>query len=189
MTLTEQIWRDYHAGLHGFIRRRVGDAASADDILQDVFVKVHARIDGLREKGKVHVWLYRIARNAIIDYYRTRKTPVELPQSLPASEEEAAQKARQELAGCIVPMIENLPDHYRRALMLSEIDGLTQKETAAQLGLSLPGAKARIRRGRAKVKEMLLACCHLEFDRQGGLTDYESRGASCGCDQCGRGPD
>ncbi len=181
---TEQVWQQYHSKLHGFIQKRVGDAADAEDILQDVFMKIHSRIGTLRDSEKIHAWIYRIAGNVVIDHYRTHKTAAELPEPLPASEGDADDKAQQELAGCIRPMIDSLPEHYRKALMLSEIEGLTQKEMAAQLGLSLPGAKARIRRGRAMLKDMLLQCCHFEFDRRGAVVDYDSKGEGCECDTC-----
>jgi RNA polymerase sigma-70 factor (ECF subfamily) len=83
-------------------------------------------------------------------------------------------------------MIRNLPEHNRQALMLSEIEGLRQKEVAAKQGVSLPGAKARIQRGRAMMKKMLLECCQFEFDHQGKAIDYEEKGQGCGdtCNKC-----
>ena len=193
MTMTEQVWKQYHAGLQGFIRSRVSDRASADDILQDVFVRIHSQMDTLKESAKLQSWIYRIARNAIIDYYRAHKKTEELPETLTAPEpEEGDEGSGKEIAGCIRPMIESLPEHYREAIMLSELEGLTQREVAERQGLSLPGAKARVQRGRAMMKEMLLDCCHFEFDSRGGVIDYQSKGASCGesgtCEKCGPPP-
>jgi RNA polymerase sigma-70 factor (ECF subfamily) len=93
-----------------------------------------------------------------------------------------ADKTKQEIAGCILPMIESLPDHYREILMLSEIEGLSHKEVAIQKGLSLPGVKSRVRRGRAMIKKLLMDCCRFEFDHRGNVTDYESKREPCdGC--------
>ena len=72
-------------------------------------------------------------------------------------------------------MIERLPDHYGKALMLSEIQGLKQRDIARREGLTLSGAKSRVQRGRKMLKGMLLDCCRFEFDKHGNLIDYERR--------------
>jgi len=182
MQVTESIWNEYHNKLHRFIQGRVSDASIADDILQEVIIKVHSRINTLKDSNKIQNWLYRIARNAIIDHYRAQKQMQELPETLTHPEQDPDDKARQEIASCLLPFIQSLPEHYRQTLTLSEIEGLTQKEVASKQGLSLSGAKARIQRGRAMMKEMLLKCCRFEFDHQGKMIDYEAKSRSC--DNC-----
>ena len=180
MSHTAQLWNDYHSKLHGFIESRVGDASTADDILQEVFVRIHSRIDTLRNANKIRSWIYQITRNAIIDHYRAKKTTQEVPETLAAVEAEPSDQARREIAGCLVPMIQTLPETYRQTMMMSEIDGLTQKQVAEKQGLSVPGAKARVQRGRAKMRDMLLDCCQFQFDHQGRLMDYDDRDGACG---------
>ncbi len=185
MNNSEQIWQEYHDRLHGFIRSRVADPSAADDILQQIFLKIHAKIDTLQETEKIQSWMYQIARNTIIDYYRSHKETKGLPDILESPEEEAHEKTRREIAGCMGPLIEGLPDHYREAITMSEIDGLTQKEVATRQGVSLPGAKARVQRGRKLLKEKLDQCCKIEADRHGNVIDYEPREAgSCACSKC-----
>ncbi len=179
---TEQIWKEYHEKLHSFIQSRVGDPSVADDILQEVFTRIYCRIDTLKESSKIRSWIYQIARNASIDYYRAQKKMDQLPEALTTPEQEPADKARREIGTCLLPMIHSLPEHYRQALLLSEIEGLTQKEVALKEQISLSGVKARIRRGRVMIKDMLLACCHFEFDHQGKVIDYEAKASSC--DKC-----
>ena len=79
-------------------------------------------------------------------------------------------------------MIERLPQDYRDAITLVEIDGLTQQAAATQMGLSLSGMKSRVQRGRAQLKQMLDDCCLIELDRRGGVVDYRSR--TTDCDSC-----
>lgn len=181
-TCTECIWKDYQEGLLGFIRSRVTDISVADDILQDVFVRIHANIDTLKEEGSVKSWIYQIARNALIDYYRANKPMEELPESIAAPEVDAGGKAQREIEGCVVRLIKELPELYREALLLSEVEGLTQKETAERLGLSLSGAKSRVQRGRELLKDLLDGCCHFEFDHRGMIVEYKPKGPGCGCD-------
>jgi len=179
MTPTEHIWREYHTRLHGFIRSRVDDNSIADDILQDVFIRIHTKIHSLKQSSKIQHWIYQITRNAIVDYYRTRKKTEALPHTLAAPEPEPSDKARQEMEYCIQPVIQSLPEHYRQALMLSEIEGLTQKEVAERQGISVSGAKARVQRGRRMVKDILLRCSHFEFDHRGQVIDYGENGSDC----------
>jgi RNA polymerase sigma-70 factor (ECF subfamily) len=72
-------------------------------------------------------------------------------------------------------MIDRLSEEYRLAVVLVDLEGLTQQAAAVQLGLSLSGMKSRAQRGRRQLKEMLEACCTIELDRRRGVTDYDVR--------------
>ncbi|MCS6896338.1 MAG: sigma-70 family RNA polymerase sigma factor, partial [Nitrospira sp.] len=138
-TKTEELWRLVHDGLRAFIARRVGDHGHVDDILQDVFERVHRRSNSVTDPHRIISWIYQVTRHAIIDYYRKpgrqREIHVGLNADIDAFGEaratadvtsrEETGKARGELAGCLRPMIERLPHDYREAIVLVEIDGLT----------------------------------------------------------------
>ena len=177
--MTETIWGDYQAKLKTFIEKRVSDPAATDDILQDVFLKMHTQLDSLKEKAKLQSWLYQITRNAIIDYYRSKKPSETLPEWLSQAQSDPGEQARQELSECLQPMIERLPPRYRDAIVLSEIKGKTQKEVSQTQGISLSGAKSRVQRGRALLKEMLVDCCQLEYGHAGQVIDYNNKDGSC----------
>ena len=145
---TEKVWEDFNAGLKRFILKRVPDNQSAEDILQDVFLKVHAHIDTLKEEDKLPAWIYQIARNAITDYYRQQqKAAIEFPEVSDVPED-PLDDVINELAPCIKAMVDSLPDDYRQALILTEYEGLTQREMGVRLGISLSGAKSRVQRAR-----------------------------------------
>ena len=179
MNRIEQIWKGYHSKLHSFIQSRVHEKSTADDILQDVFVRIQSRIGTLKEDSKIQSWIYQITRNAMIDYYRASKKIGELPEDLSSTNTDTVDKSRQEIASCLLPMIQSLPNHCRETLMLSEIEGLSQKEVATKMGLSLSGVKSRVQRGRTLVKKLLMECCQFEFDHRGNVTDYDSKGDTC----------
>ena len=119
----EHIWHEFAEKLGQFIRARVADPATAEDILQDVFVKIQKRLGQLQDPAKLEGWIYLIARNAIIDHYRTRKETVEVPESLPA-EPDANDAEIEELKASFRRMIYSLPEPYRDAVVLTELDGL-----------------------------------------------------------------
>lgn len=176
---TDLLWRDLSGGIREFILRRVGgDDDSADDILQDVFLKVHTRIDSLRDQDRLESWIYQIVRNTIADYYRSIRPRTDVPEQLEAPEPEAPDLARQ-LIPSVRAMIKRLPEPYREAIMLTEYQGLTQREMAEKLGISVSGAKSRVQRAREKLREMLLDCCHFEIDRRGKIIDYSPRCECC----------
>jgi RNA polymerase sigma-70 factor, ECF subfamily len=179
MNTSEEVWQEYHSRLRAFIKTRIIDDAATDDALQNVFLKMHSGLAALKDETKLQSWLYQIARNVIIDYFRSQKPTGEFPDQLQQPETDPGEKVTQELADCLQPMIQRLPDTYREAVILSELKGLTQKEVAERQGTSLSGAKSRIQRGRAQLKEMLADCCRLEFDHKGRLCDYERKDKKC----------
>jgi len=179
------LWQDYHDKLLGFIRGRVESREVAEDILQDVFIKIQKDLASLQDNERMESWIYQIVRNAVVDHYRSRKTVQELPQSLTAPEPEQEAQARYEISTCLKPMIDTLPALYRDALQLSEIEGLKQKQVAETLGLSLSGAKSRVQRGRGLILDLLNDCCRFERDHHGTMVGYEPRNSDCsGCTDC-----
>jgi RNA polymerase sigma-70 factor (ECF subfamily) len=185
-TMTEELWQGMHDGLRAFIAKRVSDQSHAEDVLQEVFVRVHRQLDSVNDPRRIVSWIYQVTRNAIIDYYRKPGRWHEIPAGLSADFEafggelqEESDDSGSELAGCLRPMIERLSKDYREALTLVELDGLTQQAAAQQMGLSLSGMKSRVQRGRKQLKQMLDDCCLIELDRRRGVVDYEVRDAGC----------
>ncbi len=141
---TSDVWSAFSQRLQAVIRARVADPADADDILQDVFLKVHLRLDTLQDESRLAPWLFQITRNAITDYYRGRRPFVELPDEYAAVSAADEDEAARQLASGLHAMIGSLPPTYQEALRLAEIEGLSQKEVAEQLDLSYSGAKSHV---------------------------------------------
>jgi RNA polymerase sigma-70 factor, ECF subfamily len=184
---TEAIWEEFHRRLLGFIARRVSDRDSAEDILQEVMLRIHRHSGELEHSAAVGGWIHQIARNAIVDHYRRAPVRRERPAGIDpvgddtAAPATAARDPRNELARCLAPLLEQLPDKYREAVALTELDGVTQADAAARLGLSTSGMKSRVQRGRAQLKDLLADCCEIELDRRGGVTGYQPRHDACDC--------
>ncbi|MHB8869492.1 MAG: RNA polymerase sigma factor SigZ [Thermoleophilia bacterium] len=176
MNSISDIWSEYKSRLRSYVAGRVREPDVVDDILQDIFLKACENLHSLRERGSVAPWLYRIASNVIADHYRSQKPWTELPEVLATSEQERDPVA--ELAACLQPLIDDLPEMYRLALTLSEIEGMSQKEVAAHLGLSYSGAKSRVQRGRDHLRQRLHDCCVIETGQR-GVISYEPRDQRC----------
>lgn len=175
----ESLYRRFHDNLKRFILHRVSDEAAAEDLLQEVFLRIHSRIDSLVDSSRVESWVFQIARNLIIDYYRSKKETEQIDESALSVEPEPEADASEHLAPAIREFINELPEPYREALILTEFEGISQKELAERLGLSFSGAKSRVQRARATLKDMLMRCCHFEFDRYGTIIDYHEISCSC----------
>lgn len=183
----DTIWREFHEGLLRFIGRRVRSRETAEDILQDVMLRIHRNADGVERADAVGAWVHAIARNAIADHYRSASVRRELAAGseidLEAAVEPQAEAAdaRGELAACIAPLLKRLPETYREALTLTEIEGLTQAEAAERLGLSLSGMKSRVQRGRKQLRQVLVQCCEVDLDARGDVGEYRPRRGPCDC--------
>lgn len=176
---TRQVWEEFNSRLYQYINTRVQSPEDAKDILQDVFIKVHSNLEHLRDESRLAAWLYRITRNEITEYYRSARPSIALEEQIPVQIEFYENNPEAEIAASLKDMIERLPDKYRQALTLVEYGELNQREVADRLGISLSGAKSRIQRGRAMLKEMLLDCCHFEFDRTGKVINYMPKPRCC----------
>ena len=177
---TEDIWSVYQPRLSIFIHKYIADTADVDDVLQEIFLKIHTHIASLRNEEKLQSWMYQIARNAIMDYYRQQKRTLPLETVWEAEENDTIfDDVARELAPCIREMVEQLPEKYRQALLLTEYEGLSQKELSLRLGISFSGAKSRVQRAREQLKQMLLACCDFQFDRLNHVIDYQPRANCC----------
>ncbi len=184
MVASEQLWETFSIPLQQFIQRRVPDPHSAEDILQDVFLKIHTHIDALHSRDRVAAWIYQIARNAIADYYRLRQQTSDVPETLAAPDDLVDDDVVQDLLPCVAAMVDALPEAYHEALRLTEYEGLSQMALSELLGISFSGAKSRVQRARAKIKEQLLECCHFQFDYAGRIIDYQPRCACCASSDC-----
>lgn len=175
----DALWDHTHTCLCWFIFSRVGSEEDAEDILQDVFLRVYRQLGTVRDPQRMESWIYQIARNRIIDHYRSRRQWVDLPENLALNEDTAQETSEQtsiNLLPYVCAVIEDLPKPDREALLQADFQGMAQPELACQLGISLSGAKSRVQRARQKVKKALLDCFEIEFDTRGGIINYQQHG-------------
>lgn len=171
--------------VRAFVAARVNDPELAADITHNVVVRGIAS-GSLDRADNPTAWLYRSARNAVIDHYRTRRVH-ELFEGDelwpdPGPTEDAPNEATRELARCLQPLLGGLPPNARDALTRVDVDGQTHERAAAQLGLSVSGMKSRVQRARRQLKELLEQCCAVDVDRMGAIASYRPTGSTaCPC--------
>lgn len=175
------IWPELNDYLKGFIFKQVRDSHITDDILQDVYLKVNLKIKTLKDETKLTSWIFQITRNAVNDYYRSNKKKFDNDINFELTDNIVIQDETQKLVRCINPMINSLPEKYKEAIRLSEIDGLSQKDLAIQLDISYSGAKSRVQRGREKLKALLLDCCSISADKYGNIIEQKEKSCSGKC--------
>ena len=195
MAIDAGTWQELPASLRRFIGRRVRNQADVDDLVQRVLLQIVKGIGGLRDQDRLYAWVYRTARNAIADHYRAAAfrevasgdaADVSEIVDAAAAVAEDEQAAVEELAGCLVPMMEQLPSAHRDAIVWTEVSGLSQVEAARRAGVSISGMKSRVQRGRRQLRELLEACCKVELDRRGAPIGLEPKAGECGsgCGDC-----
>lgn len=164
-------WETIAGRLRPFIARRVGAEADADDVLQEVLLRVHRGLPELRDEDRVGPWMFRIARNAIVDHLRVRstRTPASDETELESTAADTVdeQDAAQAVVRALASFIADLPSPYREAITLTELEGRTQREGAEMLGIGLSAMKSRVQRGREKLRAMLDTCCEIALDARG----------------------
>lgn len=176
---SDQAWRELDAKLRPFVARRVRAEADVDDVLQEVFVRIQRGLPSLRDDERFGPWVYQLTRNAIIDHFRaTARQPMatsEPREPEPDPHDGADDAVEQEVAVYAALFVSMLPSPYREALTLTELEGLTQKEAAEMLGISVSGMKSRVQRGRQKLRAALEDCCQIALDARRHVVGCEPR--------------
>lgn len=180
--VSETAWTEFRIRLRAFVGRRVGNAADVDDIVQFTLLKLHRDLGRIRNGGRLHAWLYSTARRAVADYYRSRSRQIEVPSGgaadldgLADGAAHATDEERQEVARCLAPVLGRLSTADQEAIQLTEVQDLTLAEAARRVGTSLPGMKSRVQRARRRLREAMLACCHVALDARGAPVRCEPR--------------
>jgi len=174
---TNNIWKEYHLDLKRFIVSKVKDHEVADDLLQEVFVKVHTKSTQLKDSTKLKSWLFTISRNLVMDYFKNLTQTQDVDDAiLKTADDEVSQHSEED---CLPGIISHLPPKYKRPLYLSDIKGVKQKEIANKLNLPLPTVKSQIQRGRKLIVQGYMECCDYRLNNKGKLVGNRKEKVDC----------
>lgn len=174
---TEEIWKEFGGRLRSFIYSKVSDADVVNDIIQDIFYKIHTNIHKLKNNSKLSSWLFQIARNAIIDYFREEKKARELLNTMNKDDKYVKKTSTEILKYCMTFFMSRLPVKYKEALVFTEFEGKSQIELAENVGISVSAAKSRVQRARKQLREIVIN--YSLFESQGGDFDLSNLDEYC----------
>jgi RNA polymerase sigma-70 factor (ECF subfamily) len=182
------IYKQFHSDLLSYVKSKVRSREDAEDILQNVFIKISSGIDKLDEDVKLKNWIFTITRNTIIDYYRVNANKKKLTVSEELDDQIADVEEMDQTKGldqCMGSMIALLPDEYHNIIVESEIKGVKQKDLAEKYGMAYPSMRSKVQRGRERLKQLFHNCCHVETDKLGNVIEAQWK-SDCGgpCNPC-----
>ena len=150
-----------HQRFLAFLERRVGSRETAEDILQDGFVRALERADSLRTEKSAVAWFYRLLRNALVDYYRHRTTEdrAVAAAALEPQEVDGDAELRDTVCTCVRELVDTLKPEYCYALRRVELEGEKVAAFAREVGISGTNASVRLHRAREALRRRLLETC------------------------------
>lgn len=152
----------YRSRLLGFLRKRLSDADTAEDILQHSLLKALRAAPEIEEDERLLAWFTRVLRNAVIDHYRAAGSETRRIESLAASlDRPMGQEEERELCACLQELLPDMTPAYREVIELMDLGGLPQTETARRLGIETNNLKVRHHRARKQLREKLEENCRL----------------------------
>lgn len=178
------IYKEYSSKVALFLCRFVG-RDDAEDLMQEVFIKVNNSLNTFKGESKISTWIYKIATNCAIDSLKSARYRKEIskttsldyieelksPNHIKYSDDSDIEYnfLKQEMNQCIADYINKLPDNYRAIFLLREYDNFPVEEIAEIMEISPDNVKIRLHRGRNKLHKMLLANCSFYYDKNTNL--------------------
>ena len=180
------VYDEFYIKILRYLKQLVGEF-EAEEVTQTVFEKISRNLSSFKGESKLSTWIYRIATNTALDKLKSSSfkhshagplapLPIHLPEiEEPASKGSNSQPSpekiviRDEMSECIREFVDRLPPDYRTVIVLNQLEGLTNKEIAEILDISLDAAKIRLHRARVRLKESLEHGCDFYVDERNVL--------------------
>lgn len=173
---TQDVWELYADDLKYFILGKIKNEVLAEDLLQESFLKIHSKLDDLKDDSKLKAWVFSIVRNTLNDYFKSSTISIAVDGFHLQSEDEYPKHSEKD---CLYAHILNLDKKYRTPLFLSDIKGVKQTEIAKQLQLPLATVKSQIQRARKKITEGYMQCCDYTLNEHGILVGEHKEKEEC----------
>ena len=155
-----------------YLQRCVGQRPVAEDLLQETLVRIARGLPGFAGRASVKTWAFSIATRVTADYFRKperRFQVVEIDEAMELADTDRAIDERVvvgEMNSCVRQVIDSLPDDYRAALVLHDLEGMSVQQVAEICGCSVATAKIRIHRARHRLRGALQQQCEFYRDRE-----------------------
>ncbi len=166
-------WSSHEQELRAFLLARIESPHEADDVLQELFLKLARQADAFCKVDNPRAWLFRVLRNCLIDRLRTTKTFLDLNPELSLERDEIPPIT--ELETCLLRNLEELSVEDKSVIEHCDLQGQTQLHYAQQQGLTLSAVKSRLLRARARLRKKIEINCQVEFDENGHVCCHTPR--------------
>jgi RNA polymerase sigma-70 factor (ECF subfamily) len=178
------IFNTYQKTIYNYVLRMVRNKDIAEELTQEIFIKTYKSLPSFRGDSKISTWIYGIATNSCLDYFRTsefkksQKTGAIVLDILPEEADSEGIKRilsieenliKSEMGECIRDYIENLPGDFRTVIILHDLEGFKNREIAKILDCSLDTIKIRLHRARKKLQSVLALNCDFYLDENNVL--------------------
>lgn len=167
-------WHAHEGELHRWLTRHLNDPVTAQDLLQDVFIRALRQGSSFCDVTNARAWLFEVSRNALTDHLRRHHDLDVLPDDVPALEVDPP-AAVDSLATCLPRVLSELSEADRDAIVQCDLNGMSQEDYAQKLGITLPGAKSRVQRARKRLRERLLSSCKVVLNERGTVCCFTPR--------------
>ena len=174
----EVIWSLYQHRLKAFLDSKVSNPSDAEDLLQEIFIKIHNNIVHLKKESSVKSWLFQIANRTVIDFYR-KKSVADKIENDDLWYGDSEKDVMADLSYCIEPFLHALPSEMANVLRSVDLDGMSQISYAKVLNMNYSTLKSRVQIARAELKALFASCCAYSVDQKGKLIDFEYKSHQC----------
>ena len=174
MSLSEKeaykFFDEHYSRVKAFVQSIVKQDWIAEDLTQEVFIRAFKNLPSLKDKSRLKPWLFHIAKNCCMDYFRQHKNRDKSdnssidPSHVPSPNKQEHLLEQQEMSACILDKFQYLPDNMRMVLWLFDVEGFSHKEISEILGINVSNVKVRLHRARKKMREILNDNCMFERD-------------------------
>lgn len=167
-----EIFNEHYSRVKAFIQSTVRQDWTAEDLTQETFIRAFNHLPSLKDKSRLKQWLFQIAKNCCMDYFRQQKSKSKKhisagdPSLMPSFHKQERIMEQQEMSACVLDKFQYLPDNMRMALWLFDVEGFTHKEIAGILNIEVSNVKVRVHRARKKMRKILNDNCKFERDRR-----------------------
>ena len=174
-------WDALYQELVTFVQKKVQDKPTAEDIVQEVFIKVHTKSNQLKAADKIIGWIYQITRNEVADHFRKNARNID---PVNVDWDSSYHEFNDCVAYCLKSLMNTLPDEYRIPLALTELENQSQYQVAQKLNISYSGARSRVQRARKMLKQKLDELYYIKTDAYGNVISCENRDPCCCSRKC-----
>ncbi|WP_261840857.1 RNA polymerase sigma factor SigZ [Aliamphritea ceti] len=168
----DALWSEYQADIKAYLHSKVSNPDDVEELLQEISLRAFLNLNTLKSEEKTKAWLFKIAGNMVIDFYRKNSNKRLNPHPEDLWYLDQSEDVEHVFSRCVAPLIRDLPDDMAALLTAIDIKGHSQKEYAADIGISYSTLKSRVQKARKMLYAVFNEYCDISVDRRGNILDF-----------------